>query len=109
MSKTCYIGDTVFARNYRGNNLWIPAIITKVRGPCSYLVKTNEEILLRRHIDQLRSCYSDGVETSQSSEIEDWPLPQVRHFFLVNIPASNVIVPPVTADCKIVELNSCVP
>ena len=70
------VGDSLFARNYRGKTVWIQATVVKITGPCSYLVKSNDGIMLRRPIDQLRSCYSVGVEVSKSNDSEDWPLPQ---------------------------------
>ena len=41
------VGDTLFARNYRGKTVWIPATVIPT-----------------------------GVEVSQLSDTEDWPLPQ---------------------------------
>ena len=70
------VGDTLFARNYRGKTVWIPATVIKIIGPRSYLVKGNDGIVLRRHIHQLRSCYPTGVEVSQSTDTEDWLLPR---------------------------------
>jgi transposase InsO family protein len=66
------IGDRVFARNYRGKVIWITASVIKVTGPCSYLLKSNEGYFLRRHIDQLRPCYSTGI--TDSSYSDDWPI-----------------------------------
>ena len=51
-------------------------VIIKMTGPCSYLVKGNDGIVLQRHIDQLRSRYSLGVDYSQSNDTEDCPLPR---------------------------------
>ena len=70
------VGDTLFACNHRGKTVWIPATVIKITGTRSYLVKVNDGIVLRRHIDQLRSRYPTGVEVSQSSDTEDWPLPR---------------------------------
>ena len=38
--------------------------IVKVTGPVSYQIKTDEGLVLRRHVDQLRRQYAD--ETSES-------------------------------------------
>uniref|UniRef100_A0A1X7UIT6 DUF5641 domain-containing protein n=1 Tax=Amphimedon queenslandica TaxID=400682 RepID=A0A1X7UIT6_AMPQE len=41
------VGDTLFARNYRGTPAWIPVTVVKVTGPVSYIVKTTDGIEFR--------------------------------------------------------------
>ncbi|XP_018123180.2 uncharacterized protein K02A2.6-like [Xenopus laevis] len=57
------VGQTVLARNYRGPNKWLRAIVTAQRGPCSYTVKVAGNLYWRRHIDQLRNT---AVTTEQN-------------------------------------------
>ncbi|RXN30262.1 putative protein K02A2.6-like protein [Labeo rohita] len=49
------VGDSVLARDYRGDHKWMPARIKERTGPLSYTVEVAPDILWRRHIDQLRS------------------------------------------------------
>lgn len=49
------VGDTLFAKNFSGSPKWLPVVVTKVTGPLSYLVETTNGIVMKRHIDQLRS------------------------------------------------------
>ena len=52
------VGDRLYARNFRGNNKWIPVIVTRILGPVSYQVQTSSGSTQRRHVDQLRYCHS---------------------------------------------------
>ena len=59
--RTFKIGDKLFAKNFHGPQ-WIPVVVCKVSGPLSYHVKTEDEIVLRRHVHHLRIRYSDNPE-----------------------------------------------
>ena len=48
-------GDTVWARNYREGNKWIPGTIQKRQGPQTYKVKISETLIWKCHVDQLRA------------------------------------------------------
>ena len=60
------VGDRLYARNYRGNNKWIPVIVTRFLGPVSYQVQTSSGSIQRRHVDQLR--YRHSLDSN-----DDWP------------------------------------
>lgn len=45
-------GDSVLARNYRGESKWVPATVIAQTGPVSYTVHTADNVW-RRHADQL--------------------------------------------------------
>ena len=47
------IHSRVMARNYREGPRWIAGTIAEKRGPLTYLVQIREDILWKRHIDQL--------------------------------------------------------
>ncbi|XP_026581555.1 uncharacterized protein LOC113454394, partial [Pseudonaja textilis] len=53
--RTFNIGDAVYAKNFTGDPLWVPAQITQVTGPRSYRLQTTDGRSWKRHIDQLRS------------------------------------------------------
>ncbi|XP_026578600.1 uncharacterized protein K02A2.6-like, partial [Pseudonaja textilis] len=46
------VGDLVFAKNFSGDPLWIPAQVTQVTGPRSYCLLTTDGRPWKRHIDQ---------------------------------------------------------
>lgn len=46
-------GDYVLARNYGNGPKWIPATVLAQTGPVSYTVRTTDDIVWRRHTDQL--------------------------------------------------------
>ncbi|XP_026537681.1 uncharacterized protein K02A2.6-like, partial [Notechis scutatus] len=48
-----WVGDPVFAKNFTGDPLWVPAKITQLTGPRSYRLETTDGRLWKRHIDQL--------------------------------------------------------
>uniref|UniRef100_A0A1X7UQ90 Tudor domain-containing protein n=1 Tax=Amphimedon queenslandica TaxID=400682 RepID=A0A1X7UQ90_AMPQE len=68
--KSFMVGDKVFARAYSGQNKWIPATVTDVTGPVSYVVSLADDSIMRRHIDQLRPRTSKDDDVSMDI-IED--------------------------------------
>ncbi|XP_054719066.1 uncharacterized protein LOC129228411 [Uloborus diversus] len=55
--------EAVYALGFPPHRKWVPATITEVLGMTTYLVQTDEGMVWRRHVDQLRSRV---VPTSQS-------------------------------------------
>ena len=48
---------------------WVPAVVIERLGPITYLVKTPDHLLWKRHIDLLSELKKDSqTETSQSTE-----------------------------------------
>ena len=60
------IGDSVFARDFPTGTKWLPGVISKIKGPLSYVVKLEDERLVRRHVDHIRvrSSSSESPVTS---------------------------------------------
>ncbi|XP_026562549.1 uncharacterized protein K02A2.6-like [Pseudonaja textilis] len=52
------IENAVYAKNFTGDPLWVPAQITQVTGPRSYRLQTTDGRSWKRHIDQLRQTRS---------------------------------------------------
>lgn len=48
------VGESVLARNYRGDHKWTPAKVKERTGLLSYTVEIAPDTTWRRHIDQLR-------------------------------------------------------
>lgn len=63
-------GDCVYARNYSGGPKWLPGQVVQVEGSVLYQVKLDDGRVLRRHIDQLRSCIASSTVTAHISDIE---------------------------------------
>ena len=75
---TFSVGDKVFARNYHGTKVWLPAEIIQVTGPVSYKVKTSSNLILRRHIGQLRTRYGHlnaNEDTVTDNDLDNWTFP----------------------------------
>ena len=64
------IGDKLFAKNFHNGPQWIPVKVTKVLGPLTYHVMSDSGITWKRHVDHLRSRYSDSGTAEQSSDDE---------------------------------------
>ena len=66
------VGQKVLVRNYSRSNpdKWIPGIICSKSGPVSYLVDIGNNIIWRRHLDQIQGLY-DNVELSGSVSEEN--------------------------------------
>ena len=74
--RTFSVDDKVFARNYHGTKIWLPAEIVQVAGPVSYKVKMSLNLILRRHIDQLRTRYGHSNEdTVTHNDLDNWTFP----------------------------------
>ncbi|XP_019859677.1 PREDICTED: uncharacterized protein K02A2.6-like [Amphimedon queenslandica] len=63
------IGDLAYTKTPQ-EKVWLPVKITKVTGPLSYQVITEGGVVMRRHIDHLRSRFEE--QTSHHSDVTDW-------------------------------------
>ena len=82
------VDDKVYAKNFHGAK-WISAIVSKVAGPLSYQVTTNEGTILRRHVDHLRVRYDDSELTEESEETEEWITMPSRTFANRTVPTAQ--------------------
>lgn len=48
------VGDTVWARNYTGGSKWLDGQVKQKLGSRSYIIERDNELPIKRHIDQLR-------------------------------------------------------
>ena len=69
--KTFTKGEKVFARNFgtTTGQKWLPAVIEEVTGPVSFMVKLQDDRLVRRHLDHLRSRIDESAAQTSHSEI----------------------------------------
>ena len=68
------IGQSVWARNFRGGSPWLKALVFDKLGPVTYLVELENGDYWKRHIDHLRggslSCPS---ESQREGTMQDYP------------------------------------
>ena len=82
-SRVFKVGDSVLALYFRGNKTeWINGVITKITGPLSYLVDIGGGQLIRRHVDQIRSCLQQierpsGLSPEILENIAKIPMPNL--------------------------------
>ena len=68
-SRILEIGDPVLVRDYRKDtDKWTKGVIISKLGPVTYQVELEDEIIWKRHIDQLKS-----IATSKLAEFDDQP------------------------------------
>ena len=62
-------GDSVYVKNYsaRGDK-WLKGLVVEKGGPVSYKVSLGENVIVKRHIDQMKKCES-SIEMPGESEI----------------------------------------
>jgi len=62
-------GDSVHVKNYsaRGDK-WLKGLVVEKGGPVSYKVSLGENVIVKRHIDQMKKCES-SIEMPGESEI----------------------------------------
>ena len=74
------VGDTVYARNYSSKDKWVSAIVERITGPVSMVVRCEDTNLQwRRHLDQVRPrivrCLPDNTDywhpTSEGNSQQD--------------------------------------
>ncbi|KAL6460959.1 hypothetical protein MHYP_G00309250 [Metynnis hypsauchen] len=87
------VGQTVLARDYRGNQKWIAGTIAACTGPLSYNVEVAPGVLWRRHIDQLRRTQMPISKKSSEVFMAPPPAPELStpeesHTPATEIPAS---------------------
>jgi transposase InsO family protein len=49
------IGDPVFVRDFGSSSRWTSGVIAAIRGPVSYTVQLDDDRLVRRHVDHVRT------------------------------------------------------
>ncbi len=62
------IGQSVWVRDYRGQNKWIQGTVLSRTGPLSYQIQINDNIIWRRHIDQIVTGLKQPATTTDTSE-----------------------------------------
>ena len=68
-----FVGQTVMARNLRPGPDWVPTVVVERLGPLTYLVKTSNKLLWKRHIDLLRelSMRNSNTEPQEDTSPND--------------------------------------
>ena len=71
--RTWTVGDKVMVLDFRQGRSWSPAVITRVLGPVTYLVETQEGLRWKRHADQLKSLAQPVVHSDQQEDTDVFP------------------------------------
>ena len=71
-SRDFFVGQRVYARNYRGGSKWVPGTLVARRGPLSFVVQVNDGVQWHRHVDQLVES-PDSPQDCSSSSVLDVP------------------------------------
>jgi transposase InsO family protein len=67
-SRAWIAGDRVMVRNHREGPDWLPATVTEVLGPVTYLVETDRGHRWKRHADQIKDWLSPAPRETQETE-----------------------------------------
>ena len=70
-------GDTVFVKCFSKVNTWLPGVIDRKQGPVSYRVVLDDNRVVRRHTDHIRTrkCDVDQAANENNEIVEVVPLP----------------------------------
>ena len=70
-SRSFYVGDAVFARNFLNKPKWMSGVIQEKLGPVSFLVELPDGRVWKRHVDHLRSSLSVHTEQNLNSDTKE--------------------------------------
>ena len=99
-----FLGQRVLARNYREGPRWISGVIAEKRGPLTYLVQIRDDVLWKRHVDQIINATDTPDDVSPRSHTTDTPdvvtpvhiPPESSPAPVLPAPSSSIIEPPST-------------
>ena len=101
-------GESVLARNYRGELKWVPATVIAQTGPVSYTVQVADSVW-RRHVDQLLQTSPVSAERSFEDPNEALINSSVYPPVQVNTPGTTVPVADVTGKETVTSSAASVP
>ena len=82
-------GDHVLACNYNHGPKWVPATVVAQTGPVSYTVKTTEDTVWKRHVDQLLLGSAVPVEPPPANTAEQFKqIKPAQHTFVQDAPCA---------------------
>lgn len=94
--RTFYVADAVFFRNYSAGPKWLKGIISEIKGPVLYIVRTLDDRIARRHVDQIRQRVESRTESELPIVVEN-ELPVTDQTEDTNHPEP---IPPVSPKAK---------
>ena len=68
------IGDAVYVKNFIGTPAWLPGVIEKCHDPLSYLVKLQNNEMVRHHVNHVKIRMSNNDVTNISDSDDDFLL-----------------------------------
>ena len=85
------IGESIMAKNFRTGAPWLPGTITERLGPVTYLVRVNNRLTWKRHVDQLRSRTQSTDESAPETVSTDDYIP--AHTSITDAVSENSCAP----------------
>ena len=65
-----HVGDAVYVKEFPSGKVWVPAVVSSVRGPLSYHVSLSDGRVVRRHVEHIRIRTCDSSDQNTESDIE---------------------------------------
>ena len=69
------LNESVYVRNFGRGEKWVPGKIVECTGPVSYKVRTNDNVIVRRHADHVKVTCAEQECGSVPSNRSDRPTP----------------------------------
>lgn len=96
-TRVLFEGQPVLVRDYRGRNKWIEGVIIKTLSTVSYLVRLKNDVIWKRHVDQIIGLNSESlipsVEVNREMSNDRLLLPEEPRS-----PVRSVVGDPVVAE-----------
>lgn len=98
--------DTVYAIGFPPHEKWVPATVLEILGMTTYVVQTNEGLVWKRHIDQLRRRVVSET-TNISNDAEEICPTVPRPPMQIPFPENSEGSPPIPNDVQpVVDMDS---
>ena len=65
------VGEKVYYRNFNQGPKWLAGVIAKCSGPVSFVIKSPDGLLIRRHVDQVKKRYAGNESDTEPSSSHD--------------------------------------
>ena len=68
-------GDNVYIRSFDDKNKWLPGTITNKQGPLTCRITLDDDQVVQRHIDHIRSCKCSDLPVGTTTFDDVVPIP----------------------------------
>ena len=60
------VGDMVYTCNFGSGPTWLEGTVVEIRGPLSFRTELGDDLIVWRHVDQIRANTATGVHPSDT-------------------------------------------